>query len=180
MTQRENMLRVIRFERPDYIPVNFAVSDSVFSHYDPHAIEELLASHPIIAGKERMNWNKVPQSKDEIDRPHIYYDEFGVEWKGDIDGIRGVIQKHPLDDFSKIKYYKFPEIPKFNIEEERKKVEKAKNDGFFTVSGLPHGHTFLRLTDLCGYSNVLCGMMDEDAEMESLIKKLEDYNYAFS
>ena len=180
MTQRENMLRVIRFERPDYIPVNFAVSDSVFSHYDPHAVEELLASHPIIAGKERMNWNKVPQSKDEIDRPHIYYDEFGVEWKGDIDGIRGVIQKHPLDDFSKIKYYKFPEIPKFNIEEERKKVEKAKNDGFFTVSGLPHGHTFLRLTDLCGYSNVLCGMMDEDAEMESLIKKLEDYNYAFS
>ena len=26
MTQRENMLRVIRFERPEFIPVNFCVS----------------------------------------------------------------------------------------------------------------------------------------------------------
>ena len=44
LTQRENMLRVIRFERPDYIPVSFVVSESVWSHYDPHAVEELLES----------------------------------------------------------------------------------------------------------------------------------------
>ena len=32
MTQRENMLRVIRFEHPDYIPVVFHVPETVFSH----------------------------------------------------------------------------------------------------------------------------------------------------
>lgn len=28
MTQRENMIRVIQFERPEFIPVNFCVSKS--------------------------------------------------------------------------------------------------------------------------------------------------------
>ncbi|MBQ3956547.1 MAG: hypothetical protein II680_11705, partial [Clostridia bacterium] len=92
MTHRENMLRVIRFEHPDHIPVIFAVNASVFSHYDPRAVEELLESHPIIAGKGTMRWDLVPKEGQKVDEPQIYYDEFGVEWKGDIDGIRGVIQ----------------------------------------------------------------------------------------
>ena len=103
MTERENMYRVIRFERPEYIPVNFAVNDSVFSHYDPRAVEELLESHPVIAGKAKMRWDLVPQEGQKVDEDHIYYDEFGVEWKRDIDGIRGVIQRRPLEDFRKIR-----------------------------------------------------------------------------
>ena len=180
MTQRENMLRVIRFERPDYIPVIFAVSGSVFSHYDPHAVEELLESHPIIAGKGRMRWDLVPKEGDAVDQDVIYYDEFGVEWKGAIDGIRGVIQKHPLEDFSKIRNYRFPPIPEFHPEEERTRVRQRKENGEFTQTGLPHGHTFLRLTDLCGYENVLMGMADDDEDLRYLIHALEEYNAAFT
>jgi hypothetical protein len=180
MTQRENMLRVIRFEHPDHIPVIFAVNESVFSHYDPHAVEELLESHPIIAGKSRMRWDLVPKNKEEIDKDVTYYDEFGVEWKGAIDGIRGVIQKHPLADFPKIRDYRFPPIPQFDLEGDRARVKQAKENGRFTQAGLPHGHTFLRLTDLCGFENVLMGMADEDEDLIGLIGKLEEYNAAFS
>ncbi|MBO4392516.1 MAG: hypothetical protein J5816_04355, partial [Clostridia bacterium] len=180
LTQRENMLRVIRFERPDYIPVSFFVSGSVFSHYDPHAVEELLESHPIIAGKDKMRWDLVPEKGKPVDEDVIYYDEFGVEWKGAIDGIRGVIQKHPLEDFSKIKDYSFPKHPVFDVESTRIQVAKAKKDGHFTGAGLPHGHTFLRLTDLCGYENVLLGLADGDKDLLLLIKKLEEYNAAFT
>ncbi|MBE6725182.1 MAG: hypothetical protein E7576_08345 [Ruminococcaceae bacterium] len=180
MTQRENMLRVIRFERPDYIPIVFAVNASVFSHYDPRAVEELLESHPIIAGKDRMRWDLVPKEGDKVDEDVVYYDEFGVEWKGAIDGIRGVIQKHPLEDFSKIRDYKFPGIPDFNLEADRKNVAAAKNGGHFTAASLPHGHTFLRLTDLCGFENVLMGMADEDEDLLYLIHELEEYNAAFT
>ncbi len=179
MTQRENILRVINFEHPEYIPVNFVVSESVYTHDDPNAIEELLESHPIIAGKHRMQWDLVPKDKSKVDQEHIYYDDFGVEWKGDIDGIRGVIQKHPLEDFSKIKDYKFPEIPKFNLEADRENIKKIKEAGYFTTGGLDHGHTFLRLTDLCGYENVLCGMVDEDKDLIDLMNRLEEYNYAY-
>jgi hypothetical protein len=174
------MLRVIRFERPDYIPIVFAVNASVFSHYDPRAVEELLESHPIIAGKDRMRWDLVPKEGDKVDEDVVYYDEFGVEWKGAIDGIRGVIQKHPLEDFSKIRDYKFPGIPDFNLEADRKNVAAAKNGGHFTAASLPHGHTFLRLTDLCGFENVLMGMADEDEDLLYLIHELEEYNAAFT
>ena len=180
MTQRENMLRVIRFERPEYIPVSFHANDSVFSHYDPRAVEELLESHPIIAGKGRMRWDLVPRNREEVDLDHVYYDEFGVEWKGDIDGIRGVIQKHPLEDFTKIRDYRFPPLPAFDLEGDRARVAAAKANGVLTGAGLPHGHTFLRLTDLCGYENTLVGLMDEDPDLMLLMKKLEAYNAAFT
>ena len=123
---------------------------------------------------------RFPKKNDDIDQEHVYYDEFGVEWKGDIDGMRGVIQKHPLEDFSKIKEYHFPDIPVFDVESDKARIKNAKENGSFTVGGLPHGHTFLRLTDLCGYENVLCGMIDGDENLIDLINRLEAYNYAFA
>ena len=180
MTQRENMFRVIRFEHPDYIPVVFHVPETVFSHYDPHAVEELLESHPIIAGKGCMRWDLVPKDGDRVDEEVTYFDEFGVDWKGAIDGIRGVIQKHPLEDFSKIREYRFPAIPAFDSEKERGEVASAKAQGRLTSRGLPHGHTFLRLTDLCGFENVLMGMADEDEDLIALIGRLEEYNAVFA
>lgn len=72
MTQRENMFRVIRFEHPDYIPVVFHVPETVFSHYDPHAVEELLESHPNIAGKGCMRWDLVPKDGDRVDEEVTY------------------------------------------------------------------------------------------------------------
>lgn len=174
------MLRVIRFEHPEFIPVEFYVNESVFSHYDPGPLEELLEAHPIIAGKGKMRWDLVPNKDKPVDEEHIYYDEFGVEWKGAIDGIRGVIQKHPLEDFSKIRDYRFPKVPDFDLEETRKQVEQSKLNGYFASAGLEHGHTFLRLTDLCGYENVLMGLIDEDNDLLYLIERLEEYNAAFS
>ena len=44
MTSRDNYLRTIHFEHPDYIPVSFHINDSVFASYDPAAVEELLES----------------------------------------------------------------------------------------------------------------------------------------
>ena len=35
MTERENMLRTIRFERPDHIPMIFAVNPACYEHYKP-------------------------------------------------------------------------------------------------------------------------------------------------
>jgi len=106
-------------------------------------------------------------------------DRFGVEWEGAIDGIRGVVQKHPLEDFSKIRDYKMPDLPHFDLEKDRARVAEDKANGHFTSAGLDHGHTFLRITDLCGYENTLMGMADDDDDLKLLIQKIEDYNFAF-
>jgi len=188
MTYRENMLRAIRFERPDYIPVIFSINDSVYFHYEPDAILELLETHPIIAGKHRMRYDLVEKSrqkkeaeaKGETIPNHRFFDEYGVEWEEAIDGIRGVVQNHPLADFRKIKDYRLPELPVFDEEQDRIRVEKAKSEGHFTSVGLPHGHMFLRLTDLCGYENVLMGMADDDGDLKLLIRKIEEHSLAYT
>ena len=179
MTHRENMLRAIRFERPDHIPVIFSVNPSVYYHYDADAIIELLESHPLIAGKGAVNYGLIEQRKNGIGMKDIQTDAFGVKWDGMIDGIRGVVQSHPLEDFSRIREYTLPPLPAFDLETDRRNVAAAKAAGHFTNAGLPHGHTFLRITDLCGYETALLGMADDDEDLKLLIRKIEDYNFAF-
>jgi len=180
MTSRENMLRTIRFERPDHIPVVFSVNPSVYFAYEPEAIIELLESHPKIAGKGAVNYQLIEMKKNNVGMKDTQTDMFGVEWEGSIDGIRGVVQTHPLADFSKIRAYKLPDLPVFDLAGDRERVAAAKAAGHFTSAGLPHGHTFLRLTDLCGYENTLMGMADDDEDLKLLIRKIEDYNAAFT
>ncbi len=38
MDPRENTLRAIRFERPDYIPMNFSINGACWHHYDQGAL----------------------------------------------------------------------------------------------------------------------------------------------
>jgi len=108
-----------------------------------------------------------------------FFDEFGVEWEEAIDGIRSVVQNHPLADSSKIRDYRFPALSQFHPEEERERVARAKADGYFTATGLPHGHLFLRLTDKCGYENVLLGMADDDENLKLLIRRIEEHSLAY-
>ena len=41
MNSRENMLRAIRFERPEYIPVQFCINESVYYAYPAEAMTYL-------------------------------------------------------------------------------------------------------------------------------------------
>ncbi len=179
MTNRENTLRTIRFEHPDHIPVAFHVTEAVFYNYDPHEVEDVLASHPIIAGANRMRWDLVSAKRAAEEQITEFYDAFGVRWRGIIDGIRGAVIEHPLADLSKVADYRFPAHPLFDAKSERAHVTALKEQGHFVKAGLEHGHTFLRLTDLCGYTNTLLAMADEDENLISLIAKLEEYNMAF-
>ncbi len=79
-------------------------------------MEELLESHPIIAGKHCMRWDLV--KKKEGQYQNRFFDEFGVEWEESIQGMRGAVCSHPLADFSKIRTYQFPELPRFDPEAE--------------------------------------------------------------
>ena len=179
MTDRENKLRAIRFAHPDHIPMLFVVTEAVFYNYDPHQVEELLESHPIIAGKHRMRWDLVEKKRAAEEQITEFTDAFGVAWKGVINGIRGAVQRHPLANLEDVPGYRFPALPQFDAEAERRQVQQRQAEGHFTGAGLEHGHTFLRLTDLCGYENTLLAMADEDENLLQLIARLEEYNRAF-
>ena len=48
MTARENTLKAIRFDRPDYIPMLFHINSSCWHHYDQTALQDLMEAHPFL------------------------------------------------------------------------------------------------------------------------------------
>lgn len=179
MTSRENLLRAIKFERPDFIPMTFVFSGSCMNYYEPEELADLMETHPhLFPGYQRPSSFKKPEPM-EINQGRLFTDEFGVVWEEAIDGMRGVVKNHPLADWDRFDSYKLPGVPVFNIEKMKADVQKQKDAGIFTSAGLEHGHTFLRLIDLCGYEKVLCDLYDDDEHMMRLLSMLEEYNSGF-
>jgi len=48
MNEKENLLRTIRFETPEYIPMTFAINDACWNHYDHDVLFDLMNSHPLL------------------------------------------------------------------------------------------------------------------------------------
>ena len=48
MNARDNTLRAIRFERPEYIPMHFSINDACWNAYPQEELFELMESHPLL------------------------------------------------------------------------------------------------------------------------------------
>ena len=47
MTPRENYLRAVRFEKPDYIPMSFHINAACWHHYDQEQLKDLIEEHKL-------------------------------------------------------------------------------------------------------------------------------------
>ncbi|MDW7656242.1 MAG: uroporphyrinogen decarboxylase family protein [Bacillota bacterium] len=183
MNQRENMIRTIRFERPDFIPMMFHINAACWQHYDQNQLFDLMEAHPFLfpdftrpQGHYRPEFARVARK----DMP--YTDDFGCVWQTTDDGITGTVIGHPLADWSQYEDYRFPEpetcsgIGPIDWSKIKQQVKRAKSEGRFTSGGLRHGHTFLQLSDLRGYQNLLYDMADDEPCLWDLIERLEAFN----
>ena len=196
MTERENMMRTIFFQKPDYIPVHMVLGGAYYYWwYDMHGnLDDVFAvqeRHPylfknLVRPKDTHAYIEEMRSKlPGLARKNCHYkDDFGCIWESSMDGITGTVTGHPLADLSNFASYQFPDpevcmgIGPVNWKKERERIEAAKAAGSFVSAGLRHGHTYLQLTDLCGYENFTYYMMDEEPELEPLIKGVTDFNCA--
>lgn len=183
MTKRENLIRAIRFENPEYIPMEFVINDSCWHHYDNEQLYDLQEAHPLLfpnfkrpKGKYRPDYlvNAL------ADKP--YTDPWGCVWKTSDDGITGSVHSHPLDTWDSFESYKAPDpavtdgtylIDWDQIAED---VKKKREKGDPVIGGLPHGHTFLRIQDIRGYENFIFDMVDEKEELFRLLEMVEEFN----
>ncbi len=179
LTHRENILRTIRFERPESIPMGFHINAACWNHYDHDALQDLMEAHPLLfpnfSREETVSPDySLTQRKDEP-----YTDSWGCVWKTSEDGITGSVHGHPLADWAAFDSYVPPDPESsdgtFPVEWEgiKRRVACQKESGQFVGGGLPHGHTFLRLQDICGYENLIFDMVDERPELTRLIGMLE-------
>jgi uroporphyrinogen-III decarboxylase len=181
MNQRENVLRAIRFERPDHIPVYFHVNSACWHHYDQNALQDLMEAHRMlfpdfVRQKVVTPPYGVYQRKDQP-----YTDAWGCVWETTDDGITGAVHHHPLADWSAFAQYKAPDPRTANktfSPDMRAAIQRRREQQQLIKGGLPHGHTFLRLQDIRGYENLLLDMADGDPRLDQLIGMVEAYNYA--
>ena len=183
MTERENQLRAIRFERPDHIPVCFAIIDACWTAYPQEAMVELMETHPLLFPKERIPTlphrpNYVPIQRK--DKPFV--DDWGCTWTTSTNGITGTVTHHPLQNWENLKNYRYPDpevcmgIGPIDWEAERRRIQTAKAAGKFTSGGLRHGHTFLQVCDIHGYQETLFDMEDEEPRLVDLLDKIVEFN----
>ena len=186
MTRKENILRAIRFEKPDYIPMIFAINSACWHHDDQEGLKDLIESHKFLFPDYQRPEGKVEPDYGVTARKDVpYTDSWGCVWETTDDGIVGSVHQHPLASWDDFASYQAPDPNETNgtnpIDWDKIKVNtlRARENGELIGGGLPHGHTFLRLQDIRGYENLLFDMFDEEPNLPKLIGMVEEFNYQY-
>jgi len=180
---RENILRAVRFERPESIPMIFHINPACWHHYPQSALQALMEAHPGLFPEFR-------RSEEPIEPEYLPYARAGIEftdpwgcvWQTTDNGIVGTVTKHPLESWQDFDNFTPPNPDRYDhwgpIDWSRK-AREASQLGFkrqIAAGEIGHGHTFLKLTDLRGYQNLLYDMADEEPRLGRLIALLEEFN----
>lgn len=184
-SSRDNMLRCIRFETPDYIPMTFHINDACWAHYPHEALFELMQAHPFLFPDFQPPKGPLQVEFDDVARAdQPYRDDFGCVWKTTENGIVGTVHDQPLADWANYAQFKMPDperstgLRPMDWSAFEREIAALRAAGQTTYGDLRHGHTFQQLCDLRGYTNVLLDMMDESPEFEDLLAKLTAFNLA--
>ena len=184
-SDRDNLLRAIRFEKPDYIPMTFHINDACWNHYDQNALLDLMEDHPFLfPGFRRPATPFVPDYDANARAGVPYTDDFGCVWTTAMDGIVGSVHQYPLADISKYPSYRFPDpehstgLGSIDWDVFEKEIAQQKATGQMTYGDLRHGHTFQQLCDIRGYMDTLADLTDEEPEILELLERLCQFNLA--
>ena len=110
MNQRENLLRAVRFETPETIPMIFHINPACWQHYPHDALQELMAAASAALPRLRAP----ARGSRRHSRPcsggmHPYPDPWGCVWHTSEDGITGTVTEHPLADWAAFEDYAAPD-----------------------------------------------------------------------
>ncbi len=182
MNERENRLRAIRFENPEWIPMQVSVNASCWHHYEHEQLRELMAAHPRLFPDFNAEEMEEPELLLNQRASTPYRDPWGCVWETTDDGITGAVHGHPLEDWEDFANYRAPDpvatdgTYPVDWRELRAQVAEMKARGEFVWGSLPHGHTFLRLQDIRGYENLTYDFEDEALQLRALIEMVETFN----
>lgn len=177
--------RAVRFESPDSIPMIFAINRASFDYYNHSELADLMADHKYLFpgfDKSKADFNTPYAPIARADEP--YTDDFGCVWMTPINGLTGTVKIHPLADWNDFDTYVFPDPDKCmgigpaDWAAEKRNIDNARRTGGFASGGLRHGHTFLQLSDIRGYENLMYDMADDEPRLMKLIEGIEQFNLA--
>jgi len=180
---RKAVIKSINFESPEFIPITFHINESCWEHYPQDFLFEMMETHPFLFPEfKKPNEIFKPVFSGVTKKDVPYMDDWGCVWETTMNGITGTVTKHPLSDWNNYDEYKIPDFEKcfglgeVNWAQVEKYICNLKDQGKLTIGGLVHGHTFLRLCDIRGYTNLMYDMSDEEPKLMDLIDEIEKFN----
>lgn len=180
LTERENMLRCIDFEGPEWIPTVAHFSPATWHKYREE-LERILVRHPFAFGAYE------PGSVDFDDFPPTYRegvrftDEWGCVWKNIQDGLEGIVVEHPLADWGAFDSFTPPDPLTHDERGERepwdqvpKRIEATRRRQ--QAVWLWVDRFYERLHFLRGYENLMIDFMTHEPKLDALIEMIVESN----
>lgn len=185
MDRRENILRAVRFEYPESIPVQMSVNNACWHAYPQAALQDMMAAHPMLFPDFVYTNNLVQPAYAPFRIAGIdYVDSWGCVWRTVEDGMTGTVVKHALSSWDDFNNYQPPDPGSHNgwgavnWQAEACRLRRAESQGRLKQGSLRHGHTFLTMIYLRGYEAFIFDMVDHVPQLEKLIEMVEDFNLA--
>ena len=182
-TRREQWLRAVRFERPDHVPIQCGINNACWHHYPQDELQASMADHPLLF-PDYQPWegeylpDYAPWRR--ADAP--FTDSWGCVWVTAEDGLTGAVVERALASWDAWDGFVPPDAGKemgwapIDWLRVAQGFQQAEAQGRLKRGSLRHGHTFLTLSYLRGYENLIYDMMDGEPRLLELIAMVEQFN----
>lgn len=174
LSPRENYLRNATMTGPEWIPSNVVISGASWNQLREEA-EEVLLRHPVLFPGFQKGQRPFGEYSISREDEYRFTDNWGCVWRCEIEGLEGIVDGHPLDDWSALETY-LPPDPLLvgdrgpvDWESSRRHVAAAKEHGHLTSGGTAHGFMFMRMYYLRGFEDLMLDFTTEPPELQKLI-----------
>ncbi len=174
---RDNHLKALEFRYPEWIPCSVGFSPATWKHYRSK-LEDLVAAHPLIFGA----YERGRTDFDSFGGPYAegyYTDNWGCVWRNVQPGLEGQVVGHPLEDWTNLDTYRFPDplVKSERGEWDWKAIKQRADDrrakGLLVVGS--GERLFDRLYMLRGFKNLMRDIVTGSPQLVRLIKMLEEH-----
>ena len=178
LNERENWLRAVQFQHPEWIPCSMSLSPAAWKVFRKD-LERIVLDHPRLFPDYREGSMDFDETPPVYRQGECYRDNWGCLWRNIHDGIEGQVVEHPLADWRALATYRPPDLSAKTERGERdwdqtaKEVEERKRKQILT-SG--HGERlFDRLYFLRGFDNLMMDIATDEPRLAELIEMLTEY-----
>ncbi|MEM0053453.1 MAG: uroporphyrinogen decarboxylase family protein [Nitrososphaeria archaeon] len=168
MNQFERVVKAIEMKGPDRVPVKHSTLPGAFLKYGK-LLEEIYERYP-------SDIIYLPMANEEEYSPQLRVesmDRWGCVWCRTRDDFKGQVIKHPLEDWSSLSSYKFPDPlnwPEFSLAE--KVIEKYGKTYYILVDG---DTLWQRMFYLRGMEKIFIDIVKDKNEVYILRDKILEY-----
>ena len=182
LSHRENYLHTANLTGGEWIPARIVFSDASWDQLR-HDLEDVLIHHP----RYFPNFQKGQRDYDNYEfraqarAGEDFADNYGCVWHGEVNGIVGIVEGHPLEDWDALEDFQMPDpetqLPLGPVDWDtvREQMRLRTERGELRMAGTEHGFLFLRLYYLRGFENLMVDMATEEPRLDRLIEMITQY-----